>query len=285
MVSKNRNVIITKASGERTLFMPKKLKLSLHRAGANDETIDSIMSEMESQVYEGIPTTEIYKIAFSLLKNKSRTVAARYKLKRAILELGPSGFPFEKYIAAFLSHQGYRVKVGEIVKGHCVNHEIDVMAERENHHFMVECKFHNLQGTNCDVKIPLYIQAHFKDVEEQWKNIPGHGTKFHQGWVVTNTRFSDDAIKYGSCARLNLLSLDFLKGNSLREQIDASGLYPLTCLTTLSLNEKKLLLDNQIVLCRELCLAPDLLSYAKINKERRKVIMNEAQALCNRAHK
>jgi hypothetical protein len=166
-----------------------------------------------------------------------------------------------------------------------VNHEIDVIAERENHHFMIECKFHNLQGTNCDVKIPLYIQARFKDVEEQWKKIPGHGTKFHQGWVVTNTRFSDDALKYGSCVGLNLLSWDFPKGNSLREQIDASGLYPLTCLTTLTLNEKKLLLDNQIVLCRELCQVPDLLSYAKINKKRRKVIMNEAQALCSGVHK
>lgn len=102
MVLDKQNIIITKASGERTLFLPNKLKLSLHRAGANDETIDAIMSEMESRVYEGIPTTEIYKIAFSLLKNKSRPAPGRYKLKRAIMELGPSGFPFEKYIAAIL---------------------------------------------------------------------------------------------------------------------------------------------------------------------------------------
>jgi hypothetical protein len=117
MVSKNKNIVITKASGEKTLFLPKKLILSLHRAGANNETIDVIMSEMESRIYEGIPTSEIYKIAFGLLKNKLRPAAGRYKLKRAIMELGPSGFPFEKYIAAILYHQGYIVKVGEIVQG------------------------------------------------------------------------------------------------------------------------------------------------------------------------
>ena len=67
--------------------------------------------------------------------------------------------------------------MGEIVKGHCVNHEIDVIAEKEDYRFMIECKFRNLPGTNCDVKIPLYIQARFKDVEQQWKTRPEQGNK------------------------------------------------------------------------------------------------------------
>lgn len=277
-----KNIIdITKASGQKVPFNVTKLRHSLHRSGANENTINDIISMVQGNLFEGITTKKIYQLAFGLLKKKSKPFAAKYKLKRGIMELGPTGFPFEKFIAAILNHQGYTVKVGEIVKGKCVSHEIDVIAEKENYHFMIECKFHNQPGTNCDVKIPLYIQARFKDVEQQWKKIDGHETKFHQGWVVTNTRFSDDAIQYGLCAGLNLLGWDFPKGKSLREQIDASGLYPLTCLTTLTLREKQLLLDEKIVLCKELCNNPEWLSIAHIPGERRNIIMNEANALCN----
>ena len=271
---------ITKASGERASFNPEKLRHSLHRSGVAENIVTEVVNEVETRLFEGISTKKIYQLAFGLLKKYAHPSAAKYKLKRAIMELGPSGFPFENYVAEILKHQGYDVKVGEIVKGHCVNHEIDVIAEKDNQHFMIECKFHNSGGFMCDVKIPLYIQARFKDVELQWKNIPGHGTKFHQGWVVTNTKFSSDAIQYGACAGLHLLSWDYPNKESLRDQIDKSGLYPLTCLTTLSHQEKLLLLDQRIVLCKELCDKPGLLSTIHISQSRRSGIMNEANALC-----
>ncbi len=279
-VTSNQKILVTKASGEKALFSPEKLRHSLHRSGADENTINEILSKVQENLFEGITTKKIYQLAITLLKKESKPFAAKYKLKRAIMELGPSGFPFKKYVAAILKHQGFSVRVGEIVKGHCVNHEIDVIAEKENQHFMIECKYHNQSGYSCDVKIPLYIQARFKDVEEQWKNIQGHGTKFHQGWVVTNTKFTTDAIQYGQCAGLNLLGWDFPKKKSLREQIDESGLYPLTCLTTLSLHEKQLLLNEKIVLCKELCDNPSLLSIALIAEERKKLILSEANTLC-----
>lgn len=281
---KSKMLSITKSSGEQTAFNPEKLRHSLHRSGASESMVNEVIHEVEKHLFEGITTKIIYQIAFGLLKKYSRHSAAKYKLKRAIMELGPSGFPFEKFVAAILNQQGYAVKVGEIVKGQCVNHEIDVIAEKDNQHFMIECKFHNRNGNVCDVKIPLYIYARFKDVELQWKNIPGHGTKFHQGWVVTNTKFSEDAIQYGVCAGLNLLGWDFPHKKSLREIIDDSGLYPVTCLTTLALHEKQLLLDRGIVLCKEFCDNPMWLSAANIPTERRDIIMNEAHALCKGVH-
>ena len=281
---KNKKINITKASGKQVSFNADKLRHSLHRSGADEDTISKIIREVQENLYDNIPTKKIYQLAFGLLKKQSPDSAGKYKLKQAIMELGPSGFPFEKYVAEILKYQGYSVKVGEIVKGHCVNHEIDVNAEKGNHHLMIECKFHNLPGTNCDVKIPLYIQARFKDVEKQWKSIPGHRTKSHQGWVVTNTKFTSDAIQYGLCAGLHLLGWDFPNGNSLREQIDASGLYPLTCLTTLTLHEKQFLLDRKIVLCKEIYNNPGLLSIAQIPAQRKKSVMNEATILCKGIH-
>ncbi|OFY84518.1 MAG: ATPase [Bacteroidetes bacterium RIFCSPLOWO2_12_FULL_35_15] len=274
------NFIITKASGEKVTYSSQKLRKSLERSGANTETISAIIKEVESRLYNGITSKKIYRIAFELLKKYSKPVAAKYKLKQAIMELGPSGYPFEKFIAEIMKYQGFQIKVGKIVSGSCVNHEIDVIAEKDEKHFMVECKYHNRRGTICDVKIPLYIQARFKDVEQEWKNLPGHGTKFHQGWVVTNTRFSDDAIQYGTCAGLHLVGWDFPKQGSLKEQIDVSGLYPITCLNTLTLGDKQQLLDHKIVLCKEICDNPNLLSENGINAKRIGPILKEAQLLC-----
>lgn len=280
-MKKRKEIVVIKASGEKVPFQQEKLRKSLMRSGAHDNQIDEILSEISLQLYQGIPTKKIYRIAYNLLREHSGHLAAKYHLKRGIMELGPSGFPFEKFIGEILKHQGYSVKVGEIVKGKCVNHEIDVIAEKDHHHFMIECKYHNQPGTISDVKIPLYIQARFKDVEAAWIQLPGHGTKFHQGWVVTNTRFTSDAIQYGTCAGLNLLGWDFPKKNSLKEQIDTLGLYPVTCLTTLTKIEKQQLLENNVVLCKEICDNENHLNTIGVKPSRIKLILEEGHQLCN----
>jgi len=275
------DIKVTKASGIKQLFSIKRLIKSLRKSGATRETALQIAKEVSKDLYEGISTKKIYRLAFNKLKSNAGHLAARYHLKAGILELGPSGFPFERFVAALLSEQGYSVLVGEIVKGKCVNHEIDVIAEKGNQHFMIECKFHNLKGTVSDVKIPLYIQSRFKDVESSWVNIPGHSAKFHQGWVVNNTRFTHDAINYGKCAGLNLISWDYPKNNGLKDIIDDLGLYPLTCLTSLTRIEKQKLLDMKVVLCKELCNNSFLLKKIGISSNREKKILAEGHQLCN----
>ena len=196
------------------------------------------------------------------------------------MELGPSGFPFEQFVGELLKHKGYKTQVGIIVKGHCVNHEIDVIAEKDEHHFMIECKFHNRQDYVCDVKIPLYIQSRFLDVERQWKQLAGHAEKFHQGWVVTNTRFSEDAAQYGRCMNMNLVGWDYPKNNGLKDWIDGSGLHPVTCLTTLTQKEKQQLLDRKIVLCKTMHHNQSVLQNIGIHSPRLEKVMEECSALC-----
>jgi len=280
MLKPIRNIIITKASGERTSFNVERLRRSLVRSGASDLDVSKIITELEGMLYNGITTKEIYKKAFALLRKSSRPVAARYKLKKAIYELGPTGFPFEKFVADILKHEGFQVKTDVIANGHCVNHEVDVVAEKGEKHYMVECKFHADQGKFCNVKIPLYIHSRFCDVEKQWKQRPGHGTKFHQGWIFTNTRFTTDAIKYGNCSGLMLIGWDQPRNGSLRDRIDMAGLHPVTCLTTLTNFEKRRLLNMEIILCMELCHHPELLTSIGISEQRQKKILVEANELC-----
>lgn len=280
-MKRRSKVVITKASGEEAIFSNEKLKRSLIHAGATKQLAETIAEEIRPRLHAGISTKKIYQFAFNMLRERSAHLAAKYHLKRGIMELGPSGYPFERFISEILRHKGYAVRVGEIVQGKCVNHEIDVIAEQDHHHFMIECKYHNRPGTITDVKIPLYVQARFKDVEATWVKLAGHASKFHQGWVVTNTRFTRDAIQYGTCAGLFLLGWNFPKQGSLKELIDNSGLYPLTCLTTLTKTEKAGLLGKGIVLCKDIVENEKYLAEVITKANRMNLIVEEARQLCN----
>ena len=271
---------IIKASGEKAPFEIEKVIRSLERAGADKLLVEEIVQDIEKIVYEGMTTKKIYQMAFKILKGKSRVSASKYKLKKALMELGPSGYPFEKFVGGLLNHEGFDTKVGVIVQGNCVQHEVDVIAQKENKHYMIECKYHSDQGRFCNVKIPLYIHSRFLDVQKQWEKQPGHETKFHQGGVYTNTRFTTDATQYGTCVGLMLTSWDYPKGNGLKERIDRSGLHPLTSLTTLTKAEKSKLLDKGIVLCKDINENPSLLEQIGIAKKRQKKILEDSEKLC-----
>lgn len=275
------NINIIKANGDKALFQVEKLINSLRRSQANETLIQQIVEQVEAVLYDGMTTKQIYKMAFKMLKGKSSVSASRYKLKKALMELGPTGFPFEKLVGKLMEHEGFATEVGVIVQGNCVQHEIDVIAQKENNHYMIECKYHSDQGRFCNVKIPLYIHSRFLDVEKQWERQKGHEVKLHKGGVYTNTRFTTDAIQYGKCVGLLMTSWDYPYGNGLKDRIDTSGLHPLTALTTLTKNEKTKLLDKGIVLCKEIHENPTILDQIGIPKTRQKNILDDSNELCN----
>ncbi len=276
----NESIIITKSSGDRVKFSLNKLRSSLKRTGADKETIDQIIDKVRDELYQGISTKEIYNRAFALLKKKKSHFASKYKLKKAIYELGPTGFPFERFVGAILKYSGYKVKIGEVLQGKCVTHEIDVVAHKDNETTIIECKFHGEQGINCNVKIPLYINSRYQDVKAHWNTNPKNGTILTKGWVVTNTRFSEDAIQYSKCCGLYLLSWDYPENNGLKDRIDRLGLYPITVSTLLSNREKQFLLSRNVVLCRELIHDKFYLDHLGISDARKDKILKEIADLC-----
>lgn len=275
------NIPILKMNGNRDIFNANKLRLSLKNSGATEDMINHVISEVSAALYENISTQEIHKIAFSRLRQYKRSIAARYKLKKALLELGPSGFPFEKIVEQTLIHQGFLTETDQILEGICVNHEVDVIAQKDNLYVLVECKFHSDQARQSDVKIPLYIQSRFHDIKQNWKKHNQLQNKTHQGWIFTNTRFSKDALQYGKCIGLHLVDWNSPSKGSLKELIDKAGLHPITCLTSLSINEKQKLLQENIVLCKELMNSRNILFTIEIHKQRHSHILTEAKHLCN----
>ncbi|MCB2220974.1 MAG: restriction endonuclease [Bacteroidetes bacterium] len=243
---------ITKRSGDVVPFDVNKLIRSLERSGAGEQDIQRVVEEVQRSLVDGMSTHKVYQLAYSILRKKSNRIAGKYRLKKAIFDLGPTGYPFERFVGALLEHQGYRVEVGKIVQGRCVQHEVDVIAEKDDRKFMIECKFHSDPGRKSDVKVSLYIHSRFLDIEEQWKKQPSGNAGFHQGWIVTNTRFTDDALQYGKCAGLNMISWDYPSAGSLKQRIDQSGLHPITALQSLTKREKQDFLEKDLVLCRNL---------------------------------
>ena len=274
------HIEVIKSSGEKVKFSLEKLRASLNRSGADKKAVNQIIDKVRDELYQGISTKEIYNRAFALLKKKKSYFASKYKLKKAIYELGPTGFPFENFIATIFKYSGYNTEIGKILQGKCVTHEIDVVANKNGSTTIVECKFHNEEGRNCNVKVPLYIAARFKDVKDYWDSKP-HKTELNSGWVVTNTRFTENALQYGKCIGLKLLSWDYPKEDALKDIIDRLGLYPITVSTLLTNREKQFLLTRDIVLCRDLIGDSFYLDHLGVSDTRKERILNEINQLCH----
>lgn len=274
-----KSILVEKHSGEKEPFSSEKLHQSLARAGAGQDLIEKVEAGLQPKMYDGITTSEIYRKAFQLLKKLKNSTAARYSLKIAIMDLGPTGYPFEQFVGELLRQMGYQVEVGQMVAGHCVQHEVDVVARNDHEQFMVECKFYNNQGKYCNVKVPLYIDSRFRDIEQQWRLLPGNKDYEFSGWVVTNTRFTTDAMDYGRCVGLKLLSWDYPRHQGLKEMIERSGLFPVTVLTTLNKKQKQMLLDEKIVLCRQLRSKIGMLDSLGLGRGKAKNVIQELDEL------
>jgi len=240
-MSKLINVI--KATGEIEPFSESKVISSLMRAGADRVLAQKILTRIRPSLYPNIPTFEIYSAVMRILKKEQKPVADRYNLKKAIMDLGPTGYPFEKFVAGLLISQGHKTQTNQIVRGRCVSHEIDVVAQNDKK-YMVECKFHSIPGGRTDVKVALYTYARFLDIKEKGK--------FDIPWLITNTKITQDAKDYALCVGMRVTAWDYPQGEGLNELIDKSGLHPVTSLTSLSEQKKRDLIERGIVFCKDL---------------------------------
>lgn len=275
----SEKILVEKHSGEKEIFAPEKLHASLRRSGASPQLTRKVADALAPYLEDGITTREIYRRAFQLLRKFQRSTAARYSLKKAIMELGPSGYPFEHFVGAVIGNMGYSVEVGRQVRGQCVEHEVDVVAYNDHQQFMVECKYYNSQGKQCNVKVPLYIHARFQDIEKRWKSTPGLEKRSFHGWVVTNTRFTRDAMDYGRCIGLRMVSWDYPENESLKDMVEKTGLFPVTVLTLLNRKQKQVLLEKEIVLCSQLLEKPGILNTLGLKENVINKVLEESRAL------
>lgn len=265
---------VVKANGQKESFSEEKVLNSIKRARIPHGLESLVLAHIKSKLYDNIPTGEIYQSILNYLGNSEHPYSrSKYSLKEAIMLLGPTGYPFEDFIAKVLQSLGYETMVRQILMGKCISHEIDVIAKKDNKTSMIEAKFHNNIGTRSEVHVALYTHARFQDVKEK--------NSIDDGWLVTNTKTTTDANTYALCTGLKILSWSYPEEGSLRELIEKSRLHPVTMLSSITGSQKEKLLNNHIVLCKDIHENPSILDQLQMSNEDKEKSLAEISYICS----
>lgn len=275
------SILITKADGSQEPFKVHKLENSLRRAGAAHSEIEDIVATILRELENGMSTQVIYRRAFELLRESSPPVRARYTLRRALFGLGPTGFPFETFLARLFTAAGYTTRTGIELRGKCATHELDLAAYKKDHSFVAEAKFHARPGIKSDLQVAMYSYARLLDLKEQKicnEDICG----VQDFWLITNTKFTSSATEYAECSGLTILSWDYPKNDNLHDKIQRYAVYPITVLQSLSNAQAATLIARDCILCKDIVERPQILRHLHISDRKTEAILNEASDLCKK---
>jgi Holliday junction resolvase-like predicted endonuclease len=307
--------IVIKADEKEEVFNKEKLNTSLLKAGVSNELSSSAANEVDRQFKNRMNTNDIYNRALDHIRKSDPMAALKYTLKKAVMRLGPAGFVFEKYVAKILEQNGYRTEMPQqVLSGFCVDHEVDIIAKRNDESSMVECKFHNIPGNQSDIKVALYVNSRFLDLKKGWDyknhnkaknsnnkdisegnnnnksaaaydNNPKNpydnklaNTYYFTGaWLFTNTKCTSDAIKYANCSCMKITAWNYPEDESLQFYVESKKLYPITILSTLSETHKRKLFEKNILTIKELVAfqIEDLMELLSLDDDYASKIINE----------
>ncbi len=238
--------VVRKKSRSLEDFSELKYKRSLQKAGLSKKNCDEIFAEITPKLDDYFSSAELHYKTYKAILKRSKIFAANYDIKRAIYNIGPTGYPFEILCAEMLKAKGYVTKVSVFKKGKCVKHEVDVIAKREDGSIYCECKFHNKKVHKNDIKVPLYVHSRFLDIKEA---NPEENFIYA---LISNTEFSEDAIKYSNGVGLLLFSMNYPKRNTFIDIIKKYKVYPISVLKSLRVRDRRSLLEAGIVVVKQL---------------------------------
>ncbi len=271
---------IKKEDNEIKEFDIEKFRRSITRPGTSPALIKDLVKYVQENKSQFKTEDDIFRYTFELLKQTEPQAAIRYNLKRSLLELGPTGFPFEQFVAEIFRAQGYQAQTNQIVKGWCVDHEIDLIATKNNIQFMVECKFHNELYNRSHVQVPLYTEARYQDIKKTWKP-DSPQNKLTRTWVVTNTSFTYEALKYSNCIGITVTSWDYPETENLAHLIVKYNLYPVTALTSLTSAQKLSCIQEGFMLAKDVEKNIPVLKKIGLNDAEIQKVLQHCTFACN----
>lgn len=272
------HIEVTKADGSSEYFKVEKLRRSLRRAGATPDEVNAIVAQIGKELYDGMSTQEIYRRAFTLLRERELPIAARYSLRRALFSIGPTGFPFELLLGRLFTAEGYNVRTGITIRGRCAEHEIDIAAFNATHSFVGEAKFHARPGIKTDLQVAMYSYARLLDLREN-RICQEDICSIKEFWLITNTKFTSAVERYAECVGVNLLSWDYPRKNNLYDRLQRHRLYPITVLQHLTPSQTTILIDRGIIVCQDLIDSPHVLRHLHLSDRKQEAILAEAKAI------
>jgi len=243
-------VSVTKFDGSKQRYMRDKVLNTSMRLGASREQAREIADEVERQLYSGMPTREILGIIRRWLRERRPRLDLRTDLRSSISMLRPKP-DFERFVRLLLHEYGYRVTPNRIVRGLCVEHEIDGIAEKDGMVFYLEVKHHSNPHTYTGLDIMKEARATFEDLvegEESGRN----DIAFSDVLVVCNTKFSDHARRYAECRGIGHMGWKAPVAGGLEVRIEEKELYPITMYRDLDRKSLETLGDLGMVLLKQL---------------------------------
>lgn len=236
-------LLIRKKSKHFEKFSEKKYLTSLRRSGLNKKQQNDVFAEITTRNY--FTTAELHRATYKLILKESKIFAANYNIKQAIYNLGPTGYPFEILCSEMLKAKGFKTRVSVFKRGKYVRHEVDVIARRDDLTLFCECKYHGRKYQKNDIKIPLYVHSRYLDIKE------GNPDEDFRYALISNTQFSKDAIKYSKGVGLLLYSMNYPKKDTFCDIIKKYKVYPVTALKSLRVRDRNALLDQGIVVIKQ----------------------------------
>ena len=273
----NKVLYVKKASGDREPFSEEKIRQSIKRAKIPSKYEEMIINKIKENLYQNISTAEIYEYIEDTLETLYPAGKNKYGLKKALLAIGPTGYPFEKFVAALLTEHEYQTEINMQIWGECVQHEVDVLAKKDKRVYFVECKYHHQQGLRSDVKVALYVKARGDDIKS--KLVKEEEKIEHSPWIFTNTKFSKDAITYAECMKMRLTGWSYPKKGNLQEMIESKKLYPITILSVLSKEQLQELLKQNIVLVKDILETKEYQQVLRLGKHQQEELIKECHLL------
>lgn len=247
-----KGLYVINSRGESELFSFRKVYRSARRVGASKSLARKIAKNIEKGAYPGIKTTNIFEKVKSQLQQELPRAALIFNLKEGMKKLGPTGFPFEKYIGEIFTGEGFQVQLNQYIPGLCCPHEIDFLAKKEKLLYIGECKYRNLPGGRVHLEDALANYARFLDIK-QGKFFKKIFKKVKiKSFLVTNTKFTNEAIRYSKCVKVGLFGWNYPIKQGLEYLIETQGLYPITILPSLTSYLAAIFVSKKIILVKDL---------------------------------
>jgi hypothetical protein len=244
------SVFVTKADATRQLFDREKVVKTCLRMGASRKIADEVVEKIEKRLYDGIPTSKILQMTFRLLRKYKPAIRHLLDLRKG-LSLMDSKPEFEKFVQILLAHNGFEVTPNRLVTGKCVEHEVDAITRKDGITYFVEAKHHMNYHTPTGLDESRIARAILEDVTEGFE-LGKSNLKIDRAMIVTNTRYSEHARRYGKCRNILQIGWSSPTNLSLQNMIEEKNLYPLSCLRGLKSETKTKLVNSGIVLMKQL---------------------------------
>lgn len=243
-------VFVTKFDGTKQPYNRAKIIKTSTRMGASRQVAESIADYVETRLYDGIETKKILQMIFRKLKKHKPSVKHQIDLRRA-LSLLRSAPDFEVFVQMLLAEHGYNVTPNRIIRGKCVEHEVDGIVKKDGKTAILEVKHHFYHHTPTNLDVSRISRAVFEDVTEG----NDHGfndLKLDYAMIVCNTKLTDHAKRYADCRGIKHIGWSAPKNHDLQTMIEEKRFYPVTYLRGLRVDSRKRLTSKGIVTLKQL---------------------------------